>query len=54
VLTPTFTYLSMTERSEYTTSETEYAADLVKEGIAEGTPSTSRSSSSFARASQSI
>jgi chlorite dismutase len=38
VLTPTFTYLSMTERSEYTTSETEYTADLVKEGIAEGTP----------------
>jgi peroxiredoxin len=38
VLTPTFTYLSMTERSEYTTSEAEYGADLVKEGIAAGTP----------------
>jgi peroxiredoxin len=38
VLTPTFTYLSMTERSEYTTSEKEYAADLVKERLAAGTP----------------
>ena len=28
VLTPTFSYLSMTERSEYTTSEAEYAASL--------------------------
>lgn len=38
ILTPTFTYYSMTERSEYTTSEEEYAASLVKEGVAAGTP----------------
>ena len=38
VLTPTFTYFSMTERSEYTTSEAEYAADIEKEGTAPGTP----------------
>jgi chlorite dismutase len=31
VLTPTFSYLSMTERSEYTTSEAEYAAQLTEE-----------------------
>ena len=40
VLTPVFSYLSMTERSEYTTSEAEYAAaTLEKEkGLAAGTP----------------
>jgi peroxiredoxin len=39
VLTPTFSYLSMTERSEYTTSEADYADSLVKEeGLAAGTP----------------
>lgn len=32
----TFSWLSMTERSEYTTSEQEYAASLTAEGIAEG------------------
>lgn len=31
VLAPVFSYLSMTERSEYTTSETEYSASLVTE-----------------------
>jgi chlorite dismutase len=31
VLTPTFSYLSMTERSEYTTSEEEYAVQLTQE-----------------------
>lgn len=30
VLTPVFSYLSMTERSEYTTSEAEYAADTLE------------------------
>ncbi|HEX8296309.1 MAG TPA: hydrogen peroxide-dependent heme synthase [Chthoniobacteraceae bacterium] len=39
VLTPVFSYLSMTERSEYTTSEEEYAESLVKEeNLAAGTP----------------
>lgn len=39
VLTPTFSYLSMTERSEYTTSEADYAQSLVDEdGLAAGTP----------------
>jgi chlorite dismutase len=31
VLAPTYSFLSMTERSEYTTSEAEYAESLVKE-----------------------
>jgi len=39
VLTPEFSWLSMTERSEYTTSNEEYAASLEKdEGLAPGTP----------------
>jgi hydrogen peroxide-dependent heme synthase len=39
VLSPTFSYLSMTERSEYTTSEADYAESLVQEeGLAAGTP----------------
>ena len=39
VLTPTYSFLSMTERSEYTTSEAEYAESLVKEeSLAAGTP----------------
>lgn len=33
MLTPTFSYFSMTERSEYTTSEAEYSAELKAEGI---------------------
>jgi chlorite dismutase len=33
ILSPTFSYLSMTERSEYTTSEAEYAAQLASEGV---------------------
>ena len=37
VLTPVFGYLSMTERSEYTTSEEEYAESLIRdEGMVEG------------------
>lgn len=38
ILTPTYSYLSMTERSEYTTTDEQYAADLEKEGVAAGTP----------------
>ncbi|MGC1479078.1 MAG: chlorite dismutase family protein [Chthoniobacterales bacterium] len=39
MLTPEFSYLSMTERSEYTTSEEDYAASLVAEdGLVEGSP----------------
>src|SRR6202007_1282604 len=30
VLSPTYSYLSMTERSEYTTSEADYAASVVE------------------------
>lgn len=37
VLTPIFSYLSMTERSEYTTTEEEYAQTLIREErLAEG------------------
>lgn len=39
ILTPSYSWLSMTERSEYTTSEDEYAASLEKdEGLTPGTP----------------
>ncbi|MEQ1860340.1 MAG: hydrogen peroxide-dependent heme synthase [Chthoniobacteraceae bacterium] len=38
VLSPTYTYLSMTEKSEYTTTDEQYAADLASEGHAPGTP----------------
>ena len=39
ILTPSYSFLSMTERSEYTTSEAEYGASLVTEdGLAAGTP----------------
>lgn len=38
VLTPTFSYLSMTERSEYTTTEADYIEQLVAEGLSIGTP----------------
>ena len=39
VLTPEFSWLSMTERSEYTTSEEEFAAGLASdEGLHAGTP----------------
>ena len=39
VLSPVFSYLSMTERSEYTTSEQEYARTLeTEQGLAPGTP----------------
>ncbi len=36
VLTPVYSYLSMTELSEYTTSEETYGAGLKEEGIEEG------------------
>jgi peroxiredoxin len=39
ILVPSYSWLSMTERSEYTTSEAEYAATLEKdEKLAPGTP----------------
>jgi chlorite dismutase len=39
VLTPVFSYLSMTERSEYTTSEADYAESLVQEeNLTAGSP----------------
>src|SRR5258708_19662356 len=40
VLTPVYSYLSQTERSEYTTSEADYVADTLKgeKKLAEGTP----------------
>ena len=38
MLTPVFSWLSMTERSEYTTSEAEYTAELKAEGIDPATP----------------
>lgn len=39
ILSPAYSWLSMTERSEYTTSEAEYAATLEKdEGLTPGTP----------------
>ena len=38
MLTPTFSYFSMTERSEYMTSEAEYGAELKAEGIDPETP----------------
>lgn len=37
MLTAVFSWLSMTERSEYTTSEEEYAAELKQEGLEPGT-----------------
>jgi chlorite dismutase len=38
ILTPTFSWLSMTERSEYTMTEQEYIMTLQEEGIALGNP----------------
>lgn len=38
VLAPTYSYLSMTERSEYTTTDAQYSAELVLEGFPEGSP----------------
>ncbi len=39
VLTPSYSFLSMTERSEYTTSDEEYSASLLaEENLAAGTP----------------
>lgn len=36
ILTPVYSYLSMTELSEYTTTEEQYGATLMEEGIEEG------------------
>jgi chlorite dismutase len=38
VLTPVFSWLSLTERSEYTTTEAEYTQTLKEEGVEAGTP----------------
>ena len=40
VLTPVYSYLSMTERSEYTTTEADYAAETLEKerGLTAGTP----------------
>jgi chlorite dismutase len=38
VLTPSYSFYSMTERSEYTTSEAEYVEQLTKDGFGPGTP----------------
>lgn len=40
ILSPAYSYLSMTESSEYTTTREQYAADTLKgeKGLAEGTP----------------
>jgi len=38
ILTPVFSWLSMTERSEYMTSEAEYSAELKAEGIDPAAP----------------
>ncbi len=48
VLTPVYTYLSMTEESEYTTSDAEYALTLEREdGLAAGTPEHSKALGEF-------
>jgi chlorite dismutase len=38
MMTPTFSWLSMTERSEYTTTEAEYIESLKEEDLEPGTP----------------
>ncbi|HEY8965659.1 MAG TPA: chlorite dismutase family protein [Candidatus Methylacidiphilales bacterium] len=38
VLIPAYTFFSLTERSEYISSEADYVAELKAKGIAEGTP----------------
>lgn len=38
VLSPVFSWLSLTERSEYTTTEAEYTQTLAEEGVKPGTP----------------
>jgi hydrogen peroxide-dependent heme synthase len=38
VLTPAYRYFSMTEKSEYTPTEEEHAAELAREGVPPGTP----------------
>lgn len=38
ILTPVFSWLSLTERSEYTTTEAEYTETLKEEGVQPGTP----------------
>jgi peroxiredoxin len=38
ILNPAYSYFSLTERSEYTTTTEQYATDLAKEGILHGSP----------------
>ena len=38
ILTPVFSWLSLTERSEYTTTEAEHTQSLKEEGVEPGTP----------------
>ena len=48
ILTPVFSFLSMTERSEYTTSDDEFSASLVTEkGLAAGSPEHSAAMTDF-------
>jgi len=48
VLTPVYSYLSMTERSEYITTEEEYVATLTTEqGLAAGSPEYEKSMAEF-------
>ena len=51
VLTPVYSYLSQTERSEYTTSSEQYAEETLKqeEGLSEGTPEFSSKLKEFRR-----
>jgi chlorite dismutase len=47
VMEAVFSWLSMTERSEYTTSEAEYVASLTSEGIAPGSPEEAEKRTAF-------
>ena len=47
ILSPVTSYLSMTERSEYTTTDAEYTKELEGEGILEGTPAFEEKMSEF-------
>ena len=47
VLSPEFSYLSMTERSEYTTTEDEYAHTLTSQGISKNSPEFSQKMEAF-------
>jgi chlorite dismutase len=47
VLTPAYSFYSMTERSEYTTTEAEHASELKSKGMNEGTPEFERRSAKW-------